>query len=49
VITTDIAALQELTETDPLDTADFDSFGLLPCRGITCGGTCVFTCFWTDW
>jgi hypothetical protein len=49
VITTDVAALQALTETDPMGDAEFESLGLLPCRGITCLKTCWVTCFVTDW
>jgi hypothetical protein len=48
VITTDIAVLQELTETDPIGDTEFESLGLRPCSWITCLKTCVVTCFWTD-
>ena len=46
----DIADLDLLPETDPIAATDLVDQGLLPCRGITCGGeTCIFTCFITEW
>lgn len=48
-MTIDITALDLLPETDPVALADVNELGLEPCRGITCLGTCIVTCFWTDW
>jgi hypothetical protein len=48
VITTDIAGLQDLPETEPAGLEDLAGTGLLPC-GFTCWfWTCLRTCHVTD-